>query len=128
METLLILIRYFSENISIIFIIIAVVLLLICGGKTYLNIFGIINSYFDDFIRGNALIGIALYISPILISLAICLSRTITADDIDTITVAISILIALFFTFLSSFTEKKKNLVDNEDDYSKFVEKKNIFR
>lgn len=126
METLLILIRYFSENISIVFIIIAVVLLLICGGKTYLNIFGIINSYFNDFIRGNALIGIALYISPILISLAICLSRTITADDIEIITVAISILIALFFTFLSSFTEKKKNLVDNEDDYSKFVEK-NIF-
>lgn len=107
-----------SENFPAVLAVIALIILFLCGGKSYLNIFDIIKCYFKDFIMRNVYIGLALYISPIFFAFSIYLSHETTENDIEIITVSISIIMALFFTFLDLFNKRKKDIQDNEDDYS----------
>lgn len=112
-----------SDKFPAVLAITALVILFLCGGKSYLNIFDIIKCYFKDFIMGNVYIGLALYISPIFFAFSIYLSHETTKSDIDIITVSISIIITLFFTFLELFNKKKKDIQCNEDDYSVYKQK-----
>ena len=98
----------------------AAVLFWFSAGKNYLNVGKVCKEYFKKFIIKNKPLIIAIIVVPALLSFAITLRFTVNNEMIESIGVIISILMSLFFTFLSVFNEAEtKNNTDTKIDYNK---------
>jgi len=104
----------------LLYILLAAVLFWFSAGKQYLNVGKVCKEYFEEFIIKNRSLIIAIIVVPALLSFAITLRFTVNNEMIESIGVIISILMSLFFTFLSVFNETEtKNNTDQNIDYNK---------
>jgi len=104
----------------LLYILLAAVLFWFSAGKQYLNVGKVCKEYFEEFIIKNRSLIIAIIVVPALLSFAITLRFTVNNEMIESIGVIISILMSLFFTFLSVFNETEtKNDTDQNIDYNK---------
>ena len=94
------------------YLIIASVLFVIGMKEKYINIFGIIKNYLEKFIKKDFVLFSIMFLCPLFISVAVNIEHKIDDDMINLILVMVSILTALFFTYLSYFEEKKKKIND----------------
>ena len=86
-----------------IYLILAFLILLFSSGKKYINVNGILKNYFDIFIKQNYKVLPVMFLFPVFLSIATTLTKKIDNSLLEIITVAISILMSLFFTYLSFF-------------------------
>lgn len=94
-----------------IYLILALIILVFSSGRKYININGIIFNYFKKFILNNYKVIPIMFFFPICLAIATAIAKEIDDNLLEIITVAISILMSLFFTYLSFF--------QNIQDYTK---------
>lgn len=105
-------------NNPIIYLIIAFIILICSSGKNYVNISGIVKNYFKKFIKENYKIFPIMFIFPFLLSVATALIKELNSNLLEIITVAISILMSLFFTYLSFFQNLQKENSERKGNYN----------
>lgn len=101
---------------STFYIILALLLFIFSPGKTYINVFKIITSYYREFTSHNRSVILIIVIIPICLANAINLQVNLNQDLIETIAVIISILMSLFFTYISYFQEYENK---EQTDYNR---------
>lgn len=86
-----------------IYLIFAFVTLVLSSGTKYVNINGILSDYFRKFIFDDLKTLPIMFLFPMFLAIATTMIKTIDSNLLEIITVAISILMSLFFTYLSFF-------------------------
>lgn len=109
---------FLLNNKETILIFLSISIFAIGKGKTYLNFTGIIKKYFKSFIGKNKGSVSALIITPLFLSIAIGIKKPIDDNLLELITVTISILMSLFFTYLSFFQGYYEKVVSEIQDYN----------
>lgn len=109
------------------YFIIAIIILFFGSGRKYINISGIFSNYLNKFIKDQIFLAVNIFISPLMFAISINLSHQIDKDMIELILVIISILMSLFFTFLSHFDDKKDKESSINCNYNNMMQKKHYF-
>lgn len=107
------------------YLVISIIFLLIGRGKKYINITGIIKEYYKNFILKNRSAIFVLICFPFFLAISISFKKTIDSDLLELITVAISILMSLFFTYLSFFQDYEEKELKNIENYNLIIQQKN---
>ncbi len=98
-----------------IYAVLAIVFLILGCGRTYINFTGIISRYFKNFIFKNKSIISTVFVFPLFLAVAVNLKKRIDGDLLELITVVISILMSLFFIYLSFFQNYEDKINDTKN-------------
>lgn len=102
----------------IVYLMAALVVLVCSSGKKYININGITINYFKNFIKENYKVIPIMFLFPLFLATATTLTKEINSNLLEIITVAISILMSLFFTYLSFFQDIQQKVEQQKGNYN----------